>query len=108
MAKKKPRTLDIGANGEIRLPEDAMRTLDVAPGEKLEISVDTRRKMIRLERYVDDPWAEAMKTKEEKGFEDLASEQDKRDAAASELFDRKLKDPPKDKKRPEDDPDMWR
>jgi antitoxin component of MazEF toxin-antitoxin module len=107
MAKKKPRTLDIGKDGSVRLPDDVMRALDLAPGEKVEIYLDTRRKAVRLERHVDDPWAEAMKQKPEKGFDDLMTEQQKREAEAERIWKEKLKEGPGERK-PEDDPDRWR
>jgi len=105
--KKKPRTLDIGANGEVRIPDDVLRALDIGPGEKVEIVLDTRRKQLRIERFVDDPWAEAMEQKPQKGFDDLLSEQSKREQDAEKIWEEKLKEGP-DKRKPEDDPDYWR
>jgi len=106
MAKQK-RTLPVGANGEITLPPDALEQLGIEPGGSVEIFVDTRRKQIRIERHVDDPWADALKQKQEKGFEDLMGEQKDRDAAAERLFDEKSKEPPP-KRKPEDEPGYWR
>jgi len=109
MAKKKKRLLRVGKEGELRLPADAMETLGLEPGEQVEIFVDTRRKQVRLERYVDDPWAEAMKKKQEAGIDDLLDQQAERDAAAERLFEERLKEPPKaDDRKPEDDPGYWR
>ena len=103
----KPRILNLGPNAEVQLPDDVLEALDLEPGGQLKLFVDTRRKQIRLERHVEDAWGEALKKKPEKGFEDLVSEQKARDAAASELFDNRLKEPP-EKRKPEDDPDYWR
>jgi hypothetical protein len=108
MTKKKKRKLPLGSGGELKLPPDVLEALGIEPEDKeVEIFVDTRRKQLRIERHVDDPWAEALKEKPEKGFEDLMSDQEQREADAQDLFDRKLKEPPP-KRRPEDDPDLWR
>ena len=107
--KKKKRLLKVDAKGNVKLPADALEAIGHETGEDVEIFVDTRRKQIRLERHVEDPWADALKPKDEKGFGDLMSEQQAREQAAADLFDQKMKDPPKaDKRRPEDDPDHWR
>jgi antitoxin component of MazEF toxin-antitoxin module len=105
---KKPLILDLGANGEVRLPDEALSALGVQPGEKLSVKIDTRHKALRIERHVDDPWSEALKQKEQQGFEDILGAQKQRDDEASDLFDRRLKDAPKEERRPEDDPDLWR
>ncbi|MHC4134006.1 MAG: hypothetical protein ACYTDU_12070 [Planctomycetota bacterium] len=108
MTKKKKRTLPLGSRGELKLPPDVLEALGIVPEDKeVEIFVDKRRKQIRLERHVDDPWAEAMEKKPEKGFEDLMADQQQREADAEDLFDRKIKEPPP-KRRPEDDPGYWR
>ena len=108
MAKPKPLILELGAHGEVRLPDDALRALEVQPGEKLSLRIDTRHKAVRLERHVDDPWAEALKQKKQDGFEDILGAQKQRDQDASDLFDKRMKEAPKEKRRPEDDPDLWR
>ena len=105
---KKPLILDLGANGEVRLPDEALHALDVQPGEKLSLRIDTRHKALRLERYVDDPWAEALKQKQQEGFEDILGAQKQREDEAADLFDKRLKEAPKEERRPEDDPDLWR
>jgi hypothetical protein len=108
MAKKKKRTLPLGSGGELKLPPDVLETLGIEPEDKeVEIFLDTRRKQLRVERHVDDPWAEALRQKEERGFEDLMSDQQQREADAEDLFDRKIKEPPPER-RPEDDPGHWR
>jgi len=107
MAKKKARVLRLGPGGEVRLPQDALESLDIEPGGEVEIFVDTRRKQIRLERHVQDAWAEAFREKPKKGFDDLRDEQSRRDDAAAELFEKKLKEPPSERS-PEDNPDLWR
>lgn len=110
MPKQPARTLVIGPKGEITLPEDILRALDVAPGEKIGFRMDTRKKMLRVERHVEDVWAEAMKPKEQAGFEDILAEQSKREKAAEKLFDQRVEkaDPEDKKRRPEDDPNLWR
>ena len=108
MAKEKPRTIKVGANGEIKLPQDVLEAIGHEEGEDVRIFVDTRRKQLRIDRHVDDPWADALKAKDEKDFEDLMGEQKDREDAAKKLFDEKLKDPPKVDRKPEDDPDYWR
>ena len=108
MAKKKPRTLPLGADGALELPPDVLAALGIeAEDTEVEIYVDTRRKQLRVERHVDDPWAEALKEKEQKGFDDLHAEQAERDAEAKRIFEEKLKEGP-GKRRPEDSPDRWR
>ena len=107
MAKQKKRTLPVGPDGEIKLPADVIEKLDIELGGAVEIFLDTRRKQLRIERHTDDPWADALQQKEQRGFEDLMGEQQERDAAAEELFDQKAKDPPP-KRKPEDDPGYWR
>lgn len=108
MTKKKKRTLPLGPGGEVKLPADALEALGIEPEDKeVEIFVDTRRKQVRLERHVEDPWADALKEKEQKGLEDLMADQTQREQDAQDLFERKLKEPPP-KRRPEDDPDYWR
>ncbi len=110
MSKKPARTLTIGPQGEITLPEDVLQMLDVAPGEKVEFRIDTRHKSVRIERHVDDAWAEAMQPKEQAGFEDILDEQTKRERDAERLFDKRVEeaDPEDKKRRPEDDPNLWR
>jgi len=108
MAKKKKRTLPLGSGGELKLPPDVLEKLGIEPEDKeVEIFLDTRRKQLRVERHVDDPWAEALRQKEEPGFEDLMADQQQREADAEDLFKRKLKEPPPER-RPEDDPGHWR
>jgi len=101
--------LKVGAAGEVKLPPEALEALDLEPGQEMSLEIDTRRKQLRLERHVDDAWAEAMKEKPQKGLEDLMDEQKRRDEAAKELFEKRVKNrSPKDKRRPEDSPDYWR
>jgi len=107
MAKKEARVLKVGPGGEVRLPRDALQSLELEPGGEVELFVDTRRKQIRLERHVQDAWEEALREKPKKGFDDLMDEQSRRDVAAAELFEKKLKEPPSGR-RPEDNLDLWR
>ena len=107
MAKKKPRLLDVGSNWEIKLPADVVEALGLESGEKVQIYIDARRKAVRLERHVDDPWGEALKEKDTPGFEDLMEDHQTREEDAKKLFEQKLKEKP-EKRRPEDNPDLWR
>ncbi|MHC4548032.1 MAG: AbrB/MazE/SpoVT family DNA-binding domain-containing protein [Planctomycetota bacterium] len=105
--KKKKRTLPVGPHGEVKLPADVLEALGLQAGEQVEIHVDTRRKQVRLERHVEDAWAEAMREKSQKGLEDLMADQAQREEDANRIFEEKLKEPPPPR-RPEDDPDLWR
>lgn len=108
MSSKKLK-LKVGATGEVKLPPEALEALELEPGGEMSLEIDTRRKQLRLERHVDDAWGEALKEKPQKGMEDLLDEQKKRDEAAKEMFEKRLKDKkPGDKRRPEDSPDFWR
>jgi len=107
MANRKVR-LKLGPGGEVKIPAEAMEALELEPGADLVVEIDTRRKQLHLERHVDDAWAEAMKEKPQKGLEDLMSEQQAREEAAKELFEKRIKEPPPKKRRPEDNPDYWR
>ncbi|MHC4225254.1 MAG: hypothetical protein ACYSX0_12435 [Planctomycetota bacterium] len=105
--KPKYKLVDVSGDGEIRLPPEAIEVMELKPGEQVELFVDRRRKQIRIERHVEDAWSEAMKKKQEKDFEDILSEQTDRENAATEFFEKKLKEPP-EPRRPEDNPDLWR
>jgi antitoxin component of MazEF toxin-antitoxin module len=108
MSSKKLK-LRVGAAGEVKLPPEALEALDLEPGGEMSLEIDTRRKQLRLERFVADAWAEAMKEKPQKGLEDLMEDQKQREEAAKELFEKRLRDKSaKDKRRPEDSPDHWR
>jgi antitoxin component of MazEF toxin-antitoxin module len=107
MSKKKPRLLDVGPEFEVKLPADVVEALGLESGEKVQIYIDARRKAVRLERHVDDPWTEALKDKDTPGFEDLMQDHDARQEDAKKLFEQKLKEKP-EKPRPEDNPDLWR
>ena len=109
MARKKPRTLDVGTGGEVKLPPDALEAIGWEPGEQVRLQIDTRGKRIVLERHVEDAWADALKQRPEKGFEDILSEQAQREEDAKDVFERRLKErKPGEGRRPEDDPDRWR
>jgi bifunctional DNA-binding transcriptional regulator/antitoxin component of YhaV-PrlF toxin-antitoxin module len=81
----------LGDRGDLLLPEDALSAIDVAPGDKVRITIDHRRNELRIDRFVDDLWAEATKDKPKKDFDDLLSEQRKRTQAAKDVFDRRFK-----------------
>ena len=108
MSSKKLK-LKVGASGEVKLPPEALEALELEPGGEMSLEIDTRRKQLRLERFVADAWAEAMKEKPQKGMEDLLDEQKQREEAAKDLFEKRIKDKSKpEKRRPEDSPDHWR
>ena len=108
MSSKKLK-LKLGGGGELKLPPEALEALELEPGQEMSLEIDTRRKQLRLERFVADAWSEALKEKPQKGMEDILDEQKQREQAAKELFEKRLKDrSPKDKRRPEDSPDFWR
>jgi antitoxin component of MazEF toxin-antitoxin module len=101
--------LKLGGMGELKLPPEALEALELEPGQELTLEIDTRRKQLRLERFVADAWAEAMKEKPQKGLEDLMQDQKDREQAAKELFEKRIKDKSApEKRRPEDDPNHWR
>ncbi len=104
-----PKILRVGPDGSIQLPKEALDLIDVEPGGQIKLFIDARRTQLRVERHVDDAWADALQQKEQPGMEDLIAEQEKREADAGKLFDERMKDPPKvDKRKPEDNPDYWR
>jgi len=108
MSARKLR-LKLGGGGELKLPAEALEALELEPGGEVTLEIDTRRKQLRVERHVDDAWAEAMKEKPQKGLEDLMDEQKQREEAAKELFEKRVKDKSThEKRRPEDSPDYWR
>jgi len=109
MAKKKPRSLKVGPEGTVKLPPDALEAIGWEAGEDVRIVLDTRQKRILLERHVEDAWADALKQRPGKGFDDILSEQAQREQEARDIFERRLKETkPGEKPRPEDDPNYWR
>jgi len=109
-AGAKGRIFDLGKDGSLKLPPDMLEALELEPGQKVRVFLDTRRKELRVERHVDDPWAEAMKRKQGPDFDDLFADQSRREAEADRIFDEKMNQAKKEKpkRRPEDDPDYWR
>ncbi len=101
------RFLTLGPKGELHLPAEALHALELKPGESVKLRIDARNKVLHLERHVDDPWKEALKEKQNPGFEDLLQDQKQRDAEATRQFEQRMKDPVKPP-RPEDRPDHWR
>lgn len=99
--------LRLGQKGEITLPEDALYALGAKPGDRLKLRIDSRHKILHLERHVDDPWKEALEEKSTPGFEELLTDQQKRDAEAKRLFEERLKQKGP-APRPEERPDSWR
>jgi len=102
----KKRVLKLGPKGELLLPPEALDLLGVKPGGEVALHLDDRKRAVSLERHVSDPWAEALREKEKPEIEDLFAEDRKRQEAAKQAFEQKLKNPPKSK--PEDKPDLWR
>lgn len=100
--------VDIGADGGVRIPPEVLEALEIEPGGKVRLFVDTRRKSLRIERHSDDPWADALKPKSQKDFEDLLDAQKDRDEQARRVFEKRVKETPPAKRKPEDDPDLWR
>ena len=86
------RTYRIGADGTLRLPPDALDALGAEAGDEVKLFIDSRKKFVRIERHSDDPWADALREKKSKGLEDLLAEQQKRQAAADDLFNKRLRD----------------
>ena len=82
----------LGPDGSLKLPPDALDALGAEPGDEVKLFIDSRKKVVRIERHSDDPWADAMREKKSKGLEDLLAEQQKRQQAADDLFNRKLRD----------------
>jgi len=87
------QTYRIAPDGSLKLPPDALDALGAEPGDEVRLFVDSRKKVVRVERYSDDPWADALKEKKSKGLDDLFAEQQKRQAAADDLFSQRLRDP---------------
>lgn len=107
--KKKPRLLDVGPDGEVRLPPDVIEAIQLKPGEQIEIQVDVRRQFVRIERHVDDPWGEATKESDGPSFQDLMDDHKSKAENAKRAFEDRLKEAPEEfKRRPEDDPEYWR
>lgn len=101
--------LRLGRRGEITLPEDALHALGAKPGDRLKLRIDSRHKVLHLERHVDDPWEEALQEKKAPDFEELMTDQQKRDAEAKRLFEERLEGRGKGPAaRPEERPDSWR
>ncbi len=104
--------LKVGPDGSVVLPKDALDAIDVSAGGDVKLFVDTRRKSLRIERHVDDVWAEALGPRTQKNFDDVLSEQRQREKDAEDIFNRRSKDagkePGKKDSKPEDHPDRWR
>ena len=98
--------IPLGKDGSVRLPPEALEALGADPGDTLNLFIDRKRKLVRLERFSEDPWSDAMREGPSKGMEDLLADQQKRQAEAEDLFDRKLKET--DGTKPDDDADKWR
>ena len=84
--------LPIYKDGSVRLPAEVLEALAAEPGDTLKIFVDKKRKSVRLERFSDDPWADAMRESSSKGFDDILADQQKRQEAADDIFNQRLRD----------------
>jgi len=82
----------LSKDGSVRLPPEVLEALGAEEGDTLRLFVDRRRKSVRIERFSEDPWADALREGPQKGIEDLLSDQKKRQAEAEDLFDRKLRE----------------
>ena len=100
--------LDIAKDGSIRLPAELLQALGAEPGDTLKFVIDRRRKTVRFERVSEDAWADAMREGPSKKLDDILADQQKRQADAEDLFDKKLKEPEPDDEKLKDDPDKWR
>jgi antitoxin component of MazEF toxin-antitoxin module len=98
--------LPLGKDGSVRLPPEALEALGAEPGDTLKLFVDRKRKFLRLERVSEDPWADALREGPSKGLEDILADQQKRQAEADALFNKKLKET--DGTKPDNDADKWR
>lgn len=103
----KKRVVKLGPNGELVLPPEALELLGLKAGGEAALCIDERKGIVSLERHVSDLWEEAMREKEKPALEDLFDEHRKKQDAAKQTFERKLKEPKKPD-RPEDKPDHWR
>jgi len=104
----KPRILTVGKDGTIRFPPDTLEALDIHPGGQVKLFVDTRRQALRVERHSEDPWSDALRQKPQTGFDEIFDAQKEREEQARKLFEKRVKEDPPAKRRPEDDPDYWR
>ena len=86
------RTYKLESDGSLKLPPDALDALGAEPGDEVKLFVDSRKKIVRIERHSVDPWADAMREKQSKGLEDLLADQQKRQEAADDIFNQRLRD----------------
>lgn len=93
--------------GRLVLPPEMLAAMGVRPGQEVELSRQGKR--IVIERYVPkDPFAQPQ-AKPKVSFDGLLKREEKRRQEASDIFEERLKDPPKlADLRPEDHPDFWR
>jgi len=96
----------LAPDGSVKLPPEVLEALGAEPGDTIRLFVDRRRKSVRLERFSEDPWADALREGPARDIEDLLSDQKKRQSEAEDLFDKKLRET--DGGKPDDDPDKWR
>ena len=105
-------TYTIEPDGTLRLPPEALAALGARPGDEVRLFIDSRKKSVRIERHSDDPWADALKEKPSQGLDELLAAQQKRQAEADDIFDKRLRESKKKKddpdEKPKGDPDRWR
>ena len=96
--------LRVSPKGSIKLPEDLRETLGWTTGSYLEYERTERG--LELWCVEVDHFAEAMKKPDQEGFDKILRKQKESQSKASDSFDEKIKDAPREM-RPEDRPEFW-
>ncbi|MHC4953779.1 MAG: hypothetical protein ACYTGZ_07800 [Planctomycetota bacterium] len=102
------KTYSIQPDGSIKLPHEALEAIGAEPGDEVRLFIDGRKKVIRIERHSDDPWADALKEKPKQDMEGIFEEQKRRQAEAEAIFKKRLKDSKPGEGKPDSDSDKWR
>ena len=101
--------LRIGADGDLRLPAELLERWGVSPGREVEASVERGRLVLRPGALSGDPFAEAAKGPDEKGFEKALRRDAEEKERAKEEFDRLLREKGEvDVDREREERDRWR
>lgn len=104
MADNSPYIQEVGAGGQIRLPKEVMKALEVAPGNQIKIEI--RGDLISISRHqVKDPFA-ALAEKKSPGLKELMEQQESRKKEAAREFEKRMQE--KHEIRPEDREDFWK
>lgn len=83
MADNSPYIQEVGAGGQIRLPKEVMKALEVAPGNQIKIEI--RGDLISISRHqVKDPFA-ALAEKKSPGLKELMEQQESRKKEAARI-----------------------